>query len=79
MVSVGPQGTQPVKFTITKDQPGTYTVNIDDQKSRFTVTGAGSSPNGQMGEGLLLAAAMAVIVILVGLLIAVARRRFQGY
>lgn len=79
MVSVGPQGTQPVKFTLTKAQPGTYTVNIDDQKRSFTVTGAGSSPNGRMGEGLLFAVAMAVIVILVGLLIVVARRRFQGY
>jgi len=79
MVSVGPQGTQPVKFTITKAQPGTYTVNIGDQKSSFTVTDAGSRPSAGMGEGFLIAVAAAVIVILVGLLIIVARRRFQGY
>ena len=79
MVSVGPQGTQPVKFTITKAQPGIYVVNIGDQKSSFVVAGAGSSSDGQLGEGLLFVAAMAVIAVLVGLLIIVARRRFQGY
>jgi hypothetical protein len=79
MVSVGPQGTQPVKFTVTRSQPGTYTVNIDDQRRSFTVTGAGSSPGGHAGGSLLLAAAMAVIAILAGLLIVVARRRLQGY
>jgi uncharacterized repeat protein (TIGR01451 family) len=79
MVSVGPQGTQPVKFTIAKAQPGTYTVNIGDQKSSFIVTGTGSRPSAGIGEGLLLVAAMAVIAILVVLLIIVARRRLQGY
>jgi hypothetical protein len=79
MVSVGPQGTQPVKFTITKTQPGTYTVSIDAQKRSFTVTGAGSKPSAGIGEGLLFATATAVIAILVVLLIVVARRRFQGY
>ena len=79
MVSVGPQGTQPVKFTITKAEPGTYTVNIGDQKVSFVVTGAGSRPGTGMGEGLLFAVATAVIVILVVLMIIVARRRLQGY
>jgi uncharacterized repeat protein (TIGR01451 family) len=79
MVSVGAQGTQPVKFTVTKAQPGTYTVGIGDQKSSFVVAGAGSSPRAGMGEGILLVAAMAAIAILVVLLIIVARRRFQSY
>jgi uncharacterized repeat protein (TIGR01451 family) len=79
MVSVGPQGTQPVKFTITKAQPGTYTVSIGDQKSSFIVAGAGSSPSAGMGEGILFVSATAVIAILVVLLIIVARRRFQSY
>ena len=79
MVSVGPQGTQPVKFTITKAHPGTYTVNISDQKVSFVITGAGSSPDGQRGEGILFVAAIAAIAILVVLLIIVARRRFQDH
>jgi len=78
-VSVGAYGTQPVKFTTTKAQPGTYTVNIGDQKVSFVVTGAGSSHKGQMDEGLLFVVAMAVIAVLVVLLIIVARRRFQSY
>ena len=78
-VSVGPQGTQPVKFTVTKSQPGTYTVDIGGQKSSFVVSGAGSRPSAGMSEGLLFVAAIAVIAILVILLIIVARRRLQGY
>ncbi len=77
MVSVGPQGTQPVKFTVTKSQPGTYTVNIDEQRGSFTVTGAGSTPRATTAAGILLMTAIAVIVALVGLLIVVARRRHQ--
>lgn len=83
MVSVGPQGTQPVKFTIAKTQPGTYTVSIDDQRGSFTVNGASRGPSAGIGEGIgegiLFVAAIAVIVILVGLLIIISRRRFQGY
>jgi hypothetical protein len=79
MVSVGPQGTQPVKFTITKAQPGTYTINIGDQKSSFVVTGAGSRLSAGMSESILFVTATAVIAILLVLLIIVARRRFQGY
>ena len=79
MVSVGAQGTQPVKFTITKAQPGTYTINIGDQKVSFVVTGAGSRPSAGMGEGILFVAAIAAIAILVVLLIIVARRRFQAH
>jgi len=78
-VSVGAHGTQPVKFTTTKAQPGAYTVNIGDQKANFIVTGAGRGPGTAMAEGILFAAAMAVIAILVVLLIIVARRRSQGY
>jgi hypothetical protein len=79
MVSVGPQGTQPVKFTVTKTQPGTYTVNIGDQKANLVVTGAGSRPSAGTGEGLLFTSAMAVIAILVVLLTIISRRRLQDY
>jgi len=79
MVSVGPQGTQPVKFTVTKAEPGTYTVNISDQRGSFTVTNVAGKPSTGIAAGLLLAVAMAVIVMLVGLLIIIARKRFQSY
>ena len=63
MVSVGPQGTQPVKFTITKDQPGTYTVNIGYQKTSFIVTGAGGSNSSRSSSGLIVLLVMAVLVL----------------
>lgn len=78
-VEVSPRTAYPVQFTVTKTQPGTYTVNIGDKKSSFIVTGADSKPSAGMGEGLLLAAAIAVIAILVVLLIIISRRRLQGY
>ncbi|MCJ7655831.1 MAG: PQQ-binding-like beta-propeller repeat protein [Dehalococcoidia bacterium] len=63
MVSVGPQGTQPVKFTVAKSQPGTYTVGIAGQKGSFTVLGAYSSASGASTVGGLIA------ILIVGLLI----------
>jgi len=47
MASVGPGAAQPVKFTVTKSQPGTYTVDIGGQRDRFVVLGAynNSAPN----------------------------------
>ncbi|MBN2462308.1 MAG: hypothetical protein JXB43_01760, partial [Dehalococcoidia bacterium] len=78
-VTVAAGTSQTVNFTITEAQPGTYNVNIGNQMGSFIVTGAGSKPSAEIGEGLLFAAAMAVIVMLVGLMIIIARRRFQGY
>jgi len=63
MVSVGPQGTQPVKFTVTKAQPGTYTVDIAGQKGSFTVLGAGSSTGSHQNGGLIALIVMAVLVL----------------
>ena len=37
MISAGPQATQPVKFTVTKAEPGTYSVDVGGQKGSFTV------------------------------------------
>jgi phosphodiesterase/alkaline phosphatase D-like protein len=79
-VSVGPQGTQPVEFTVTKAQPGTYIVNIGGNRDSFTILAAGHRPGGGMHEGPVLGAAMAAIVILLlCLVILLVRRRLQGY
>jgi len=61
MVSVGPQASQPVKFTVTRDKPGTYTVDIADQKGSFTVVGENKSG----------AASSRTIAVVAGLLIGV--------
>jgi outer membrane protein assembly factor BamB len=63
MVSVGPQATQPVKFTITETQPGTYSVDIGGEKGSFTINGTGGKP---VNGGLV------VLIALVGLILAAA-------
>jgi len=72
MVSVGPQGTQPVKFTITKAQPGTYTIDILGQKGSFTVLSSGGIANASMNGGLvaLLILSFLVLAAVVGLIAA---------
>ena len=62
MVSVGPQGTQPVKFTVTKAQPGTYTVDIGGQRGSFVVLGAGSTAGAPVNGGL-------IAILIIGLLV----------
>jgi len=78
MVVVGPGATQPVQFTISKAQPGTYTVAIGGNRARFTVIGADRVGSVGPGSGLVLAVATFVLVVLAGLLLLVVRKRFQA-
>jgi uncharacterized repeat protein (TIGR02059 family) len=59
-VSVGPQATQPVKFTVVKAQPGTYDIDIGGLKGSFTVLGA-SGYSSPLNSGWI---ALIVIVVL---------------
>lgn len=77
-VVVSPGATQPVKFTISKAQPGTYTVAIGGNRARFTVIGADRVGSVGVGSGLVLAVATFVLVVLAGLLLLVVRKRFQA-
>ena len=63
MVSVGPRGTQPVKFTIAKAQPGTYTVDILGEQGSFTVLGAGGTAGAPINSGLIALLIMGVLVL----------------
>jgi len=63
MVSVGPQGTQPVKFTVTKAQPGTYTVDIAGQKGSFIILGAGGKAGSPVSGGLIAFLIMGALVL----------------
>jgi hypothetical protein len=53
MVSVSPQATQPVKFTVAKPEPGTYTVDIGGQTVSFTILGASHNSSSTSRSGLL--------------------------
>jgi hypothetical protein len=64
MISVGPQASQPVKFTVTRDQPGTYTVDIVDQSGSFTILGdSGTGASGQNNIGLIVLALIGVLIV----------------
>jgi hypothetical protein len=76
MVSVGPQGTQPVKFTVTKAQPGTYNVNILDKSGSFTILGASSSTSTSSGNsGLIILLIIGVLVVATVMVLMLSRRR----
>jgi len=69
-VTLGPRGTQPVNFTLTKAQPGIYNVDIGGQKGSFTVLGkatASGKPDAAewialVAIGILVLAALAVLL-----------------
>jgi hypothetical protein len=60
VVSVGPQATQPVKFTVSRSQPGTYSIDIGGQKGSFTISGTESKP---VNDGLIILIAMVVLIL----------------
>ena len=77
LVSVGAGVAQPVRFTVTRSQPGTYTVAIGGDRATFTVTGAASGTSGSSATGGLMAIMITVILVLgavVALMIALRRR-----
>jgi outer membrane protein assembly factor BamB len=68
---------QPITFTVSKSQPGTYSVDINGQQSSFTITG-----KGQSGSSTKIVIIMAIIVCVLGALLLAAlviRRRRAGY
>jgi hypothetical protein len=74
MVSVGPQATQPVKFTVTKAQPGTYAVDIAGTKGSFIILGANSTGTTGSKTGALIALALIGVLIMATLVVLLLRR-----
>ena len=77
MVSVGPQGTQPVKFTVTKDQPGTYTVDILGKSGSFTILGTGGTTGAPVNSGLIALLIIGVLVLATVVVLLISRRPAQ--
>ena len=75
MVSVGPQATQPVKFTVTKAQPGTYAVDIGGQKGSFTILGAGGTAGAPVNGGMIAIIIIGMMVIATIVALIATRRR----
>lgn len=79
MISVGPQGTQPVKFAVARAQPGTYTVDIGGQTGRFTILGTGSStPGSPVNGGLIAILVIGVLIIFTVVAVVLTVRRASG-
>jgi pimeloyl-ACP methyl ester carboxylesterase len=65
MVSVGPQASQPVRFTVTKTEPGTYTVDILNQQGSFIINGESTSATGKSAStGLIILIGIAALVLI---------------
>jgi hypothetical protein len=68
MVTVGGSSSRPVKFTVTKAGPGTYTVTMGSQRASFVVTedtaGGKSADGGVIAIMLLVLLAAAVVIVL---------------
>ncbi len=63
MISTGPQATQPVKFTVTRAEPGTYSVDVGGQKGSFTVLDEQTGPSSASTViGLIAALIMAFLI-----------------
>ena len=74
LVSVGAQSALPVKFTVTRDVPGTYTVTIGSQQASFVILGSGTAAS-PVSDGLIaiLIVGVLVLVTAVGLILALRR------
>lgn len=77
-VSVSPGIAHPVRFTVTKSQPGTYTVDIGNEHCTFVVAGQQKTQFSQHTIELITALATLVLIILPGLLIITLRRRVRS-
>jgi hypothetical protein len=63
MIAVGPKASQPVKFTVTKNEPGTYTVDILDQNSSFIVLDKSNAARTPVNNGLINFLIIAALLI----------------
>jgi hypothetical protein len=74
-VSVGPLGTQPVKFIVTKAQPGTYTADIGGQIGNFTILGTGGTTGKPANGGMIALIAMVLLILVTAVVLLMTFRR----
>jgi pimeloyl-ACP methyl ester carboxylesterase len=73
-IEVSPGTAYPVRFTVTKSQPGTYDVAIENQKASFTVLG-GTTSKAPVSGGLIVLIAMAVLILATAVVLMISFRR----
>ncbi len=73
-VNVAPQATQPITFTLTRAQPGTYALDVGGQKGSFTILDT-ASPSGKPANVGLIAIMVLGILLITTLVVMIAFRR----
>ena len=74
MVSVGPQASQPIKFTVAKAQPGTYAIDIGGQTGSFTIPASQSHKGAPANTGMIILLVLAALVIAAVMVLLFSRR-----
>jgi hypothetical protein len=74
MVAVGPKASQPVKFTVTKTEPGNYEVDILDQNGSFTILGNTNNAMIPINSGLINFLIITVLLIATAAALILSRR-----
>jgi len=75
MVEVSPGSAYPVKFTVTRSEPGTYNVAIDGQSTSFTVVAGGGTSGAPASGGLIALIVMVVMLLATAVVLMVTFRR----
>jgi uncharacterized repeat protein (TIGR01451 family) len=73
-VTVGPRLASPVKFTVVKNEPGTYNVQIDEERTSFVVIPWETSRN----AGPIIAIFGVIITLMFVTVLLLVRRRFAA-
>jgi hypothetical protein len=73
MVAVGPKASQPIKFTITRAQPGTYSIDIGGQTGSFTIPDTSSKP-APVNSGMIILLVIGVLVLATVLVLIFSRK-----
>jgi hypothetical protein len=77
MVSVGPRVSSPINFTVTKSDPGTYNVSIDNDHTTFVIMGPESHVNTGPNAGPVVAIIGGIILAMFITVLLLIRRRSE--
>jgi len=73
-IEVSPGTAYPVKFTVTRSQPGTYDVAIDNQRASFTMLGTGGTTHAPLNTGLIALLLMGVLLLATVVILILSRK-----
>jgi hypothetical protein len=79
VVTVGGGSSRPVKFTVTKAEPGTYTVIMGSQRASFVVTDGVAKATPALSEGVIAMLIAGVVVVAFVIIVAFAFRKKPTY